>query len=48
MRNLADQRTGSVTQCVIMLKLDGKFNFKSLLYIMVKEECSAHFDIAVK
>lgn len=36
MRNLADQRTGSVTQCVIMLKLGGKFNFKCLLYIVAK------------
>lgn len=30
MRNLVNQITGSVTQCVIMLKLDGKFHFQCI------------------
>lgn len=46
MRNLANQITGSVTQCVIMLKLDGKCHFKCVKYRMLKKEYSAHFHIS--
>lgn len=48
MRNLANQITGSVTQCVIMLKLDGKFHFKCIKYSMLKKSVVLTFVLAVK
>lgn len=47
MRNLANQITGSVTQCVIMLKLDGKFHFKFIKYSMSKNKYSVHFRVSM-
>lgn len=48
MRNLAIQSTSSVTQHVIMLKLDGMFIFKCVKYSMLRKSVVFPFLLSVK